>query len=806
MSRLASWITDGLYVRCYLSTAGDFIALGTESDYPFQPGGTPPGIPLNWNPQIGGTNANLADVNFTTTSVGVFSISQVTTTAPKPNVTYGIFMLVSPVVGSRYLVTFQVRTMQNKNPIGWYAKLINYNTSAQLNYVLDTSQSDWEDVAIWTDIIPSGMTALRIDVGAQLPATINPDGSNQTWGIQFTNVAVTRQDATYPPPTWREITCDCQSLQTRYGRDTKVARYDVGSFSLTALDNDGEYSYRPNHPFGLRPGRFMRATIGHVRTQFILPGTNGTYLTVPDDAPLQISGSIDIRARVFPTTGWGAGPPEQAIVSRYKTNGTRAFIFEITSTGYLKWFQSADGFSFTGYTATALAATGATWVRVVWNATNRHLNFYYAPESLQEPTVWTALGGFLTTTETRINPNNIGTLEIGSYSGGTAGPFNGRLSRVIIRNGISGPVVLDAGEGDISKPERPTQFECATGQTVTCVPDGPTVIQPLDINPIPLFFGIIDSIQNNFTLDGKATTTFTLTDTSALLANQNVPTAVTSEVYSGNRFNILLTAAGWHPTMRVVDVGQWVQQPILGNGRTISDELGLIADSEGGYFFADRAGNIVYHDRNWPNVDPYQMSVYADILAEQTTGTLPKIDPIPDAANKVTICANALEVEWSRDRIINILQLANAGGVARTFTDSVSQQKYGPYTYQRLDFLNSDSHQEYLTQRASDIMDGYTDAIQRVNGVTFKPRSSAVYTYMQNAFLNQLVRVRYEHPTEGWGYAVVNRIQAIEQTITINDWEVQFKLDAPISFNFWERSPSGKGWDQAVWDTDVWDG
>jgi hypothetical protein len=321
-----------------------------------------------------------------------------------------------------------------------------------------------------------------------------------------------------------------------------------------------------------------------------------------------------------------------------------------------------------------------------------------------------------------------------------------------------------------------------------------------------LYYGIIDSLQDSFTLDGHATVIINCVDVSSLLANQDVMTSGsdTWTYLSGARFNGMLTAAGWHPTKRSVMPGVFTQQAVFANGRSYRDELGLIADSEGGYFFADRQGNIVYNDRTWSTIR--HRTVYAEILAVRAGPTnLDPVDDFPTILNPTVICARELSTSWSRDRIVNVLSLANQGGTAVVTTDVASQRKFGPRTYQRLDFLNVNSEPDYLALRTQDIMDGYTDAILRVNTVSFKP-GPGDFWWLMTAWFNDAVRVRYEHPTEGWGFAIVSHIQGIEYAIDANDWVATLMLDDPDTFTYWTAAPPGEGWDSATWDEDVWDG
>ena len=104
------------------------------------------------------------------------------------------------------------------------------------------------------------------------------------------------------------------------------------------------------------------------------------------------------------------------------------------------------------------------------------------------------------------------------------------------------------------------------------------------------------------------------------------------------------------------------------------------------------------------------------------TKPLPIIDDILTLVGAPKVCPFELITDWSRERVVNILSLANQGGVAALYEDDASQKKYGPYTHQRHDFVNSNAHPEYLDTRAVDFMDGYAEAVLRVNSVAFRPK------------------------------------------------------------------------------------
>lgn len=306
----------------------------------------------------------------------------------------------------------------------------------------------------------------------------------------------------------------------------------------------------------------------------------------------------------------------------------------------------------------------------------------------------------------------------------------------------------------------------------------------------PMFYMVVDSLEDAYSMDGHAITTISCVDPTTVMSNMPTPTlpAPFAGYTSGQRILSILDSVGY--VARSAMGGQFIQQRITANGRTLRDEAGVTADSEGGNLFADREGRITYKDRTWVSVDPQLNTVQAQLLARpHDADIMPIVDGVPTVALAPLVCTNALEVEWNRERLINSVELANSGGTAERFEDGASRLAYGTYTYQRNDFVNditASNAGNYLSLRAHDLMDGYAAPVQRVNRVSYRPMANRdvgeIWWFTLNVFLNWLVRVWYAHPTNLWGYAVVTHVQSINHSITTKDWTVELAVDAPVSF------------------------
>lgn len=322
----------------------------------------------------------------------------------------------------------------------------------------------------------------------------------------------------------------------------------------------------------------------------------------------------------------------------------------------------------------------------------------------------------------------------------------------------------------------------------------------------PQAYGVIDQLQDAVTREGKAATQITALDPTTIFSNRSTPTLPGTNT-ADKRLTEVMKYLGYPRFL--TDVGVWTMQEIQSSGRSLRDELGVTADSEGGSVFADRQGNIVYKNRNWITTDDRLTKVGANLWAKPESDQ-PYFDHTPDQPDIVTICLASLQTDWGMSRVVNLVDLANAGGTAEIYQDLASQKKRGPRTYSRHDFVLDDFYSDmnnWLQIRANDIMNGYTEPKLRLNRVTYRPGiEENDWTYTLRVFLNWLVRVWYQNAVSGTGWLIVTHIQSIEHRVTPTDWETTLSLDLPT---YYADAPVQNviAWDQpgAKWDTTaVW--
>lgn len=333
----------------------------------------------------------------------------------------------------------------------------------------------------------------------------------------------------------------------------------------------------------------------------------------------------------------------------------------------------------------------------------------------------------------------------------------------------------------------------------------------------PICFGVIDRIKTDMQPDGKATVAMTVYDTTSYTSDiptpqisfMNPSMANDPDALSGNRVNALLNYAGLASVMRVIDPGVFPMQNVAESGRGLREEIGVTGDSEGGAFFGERDGTIVYRDRSWPTRDPRGGVVQANFTAFPNGLNVDLApDDVPTDPNAPVICPGSMDTDWSLERVINTITLAVTGGTKQFFRDDTSQKENGIRTYQRLDFVNTTyttlSVNTQLAARAQDIFSTSLKALLRVQRLSFRP-APATWEFTFSFFLNWLVRVFYYNRQGTWGFSTVVRIQSIEHRITPTDWVVTCDIDQPIAYtDDLVPLPPG-GWDVADWDAAVWD-
>jgi hypothetical protein len=200
-----------------------------------------------------------------------------------------------------------------------------------------------------------------------------------------------------------------------------------------------------------------------------LPGVAGNYLSVPDEAALDITGDIDIRVQVA-MDDWTPAATSTFISKRLSTGDQRSFSMGINTTGILNFQWSIDGtapLNARSATVTTGISDGQTkWVRATLDVDNgssgNDVKFFLSDDGA----TWTQLGTTVTTAG--VTSIHSGTAPV---TLGTTQPSIDMLAGKVYRAQIYSDLtetnkVLDVDTSVITTGAA-TTFTALTGQTVT---------------------------------------------------------------------------------------------------------------------------------------------------------------------------------------------------------------------------------------------------------------------------------------------------------------------------------------------------
>lgn len=203
-----------------------------------------------------------------------------------------------------------------------------------------------------------------------------------------------------------------------------------------------------------------------------LPGSNGNYASTPDAAVLDITGDIDIRARVA-LDDWTPAAT-QTLVSKRGAAGQRSWQLDVVATsGVLRlgWTEDGTTFILESSTAAPTVSDGARlWIRATLDVDDGGGNYvvkFYTGGAGETP-AWVQLGATVTIAA---GPTSIfsstSPVECGSSVGGTTQLMAGALYRAQIYDGIGGTLVFDADFSTAEEPYATFTESSANAATVT---------------------------------------------------------------------------------------------------------------------------------------------------------------------------------------------------------------------------------------------------------------------------------------------------------------------------------------------------
>jgi hypothetical protein len=274
-----------------------------------------------------------------------------------------------------------------------------------------------------------------------------------------------------------------------------------------------------------------------------LPGVTSNFLSVPDEAALDITGDIDLRSQVAlddwtPSISFGA-------ISKFSNNivSDRSYELAVRPTGVLRlaFTNSAVVTREVDSTVAVSFADGSTgWIRATLDVDNgasgNDIKFFTSDDGV----TWTQLGSTVTAagvTSLQVSTTNV---DIGRRLGNATFNAPATVYRAQILNGIDGTPVLDVDTSVISTGAA-TSFNALTGQTVTINRSTSGRKSVAVVSPVWLF-GTDDymEVADNDLLDFGATDSFTM-----LAVHRPWATQGTNDTLLGKKANTTNTTQGY---------------------------------------------------------------------------------------------------------------------------------------------------------------------------------------------------------------------------------------------------------------------
>lgn len=190
-----------------------------------------------------------------------------------------------------------------------------------------------------------------------------------------------------------------------------------------------------------------------------LPGRAGNFASTPDSVAASITGDLDIRILAAMQV-WASGST-YTLLSKRQTTGQASYRVGVNNGGGLFLEFSQNGTTLVSINSTNVVpfANGAAgWLRATRVSSSGAVDLQYSTDNV----TFTSLIGGTGATGALFDSSSI--VEIGSTLGGGTQNVNAKVFRAQIRNGISGPVVVDFNATDAAAGAG-SWVSSATGET-----------------------------------------------------------------------------------------------------------------------------------------------------------------------------------------------------------------------------------------------------------------------------------------------------------------------------------------------------
>lgn len=372
--------------------------------------------------------------------------------------------------------------------------------------------------------------------------------------------------------------------------------------------------------------------------------------------------------------------------------------------------------------------------------------------------------------------------------------FETGTAQIVLRNtdarfspwNLSGPYVT-AGRTNI-RPWRPVRISRTHATTV------------LGINAKQyIFYGYMTAFNESYSNNALNTVTVSCVDELGRLARYNgyAQTPQGAGETLRDRIDRILSNAGY--------TGIYYSPPRVSTtfqattlAQNTLTELKLLADSEGGIFYA------------LPYESPYLVFLDRLALAEPSGVPIPNLydssssDPL---AFKFTNMTQA----YQGDLVATSAAIGRVGGTVQRYTDQSARALYGDLQYSRTDLITESD--DYCLSLARQRVDTYKDAQQVITSITMKPQMGpheppVAVVLPQNMWLlttgsiGLMSKINVTSKPPGMSSPVTGQyvIDSVQHNVTMEDWTVTWGLSPADVF-----VTSAGLWDTGgVWDSSTW--
>lgn len=268
---------------------------------------------------------------------------------------------------------------------------------------------------------------------------------------------------------------------------------------------------------------------------------------------------------------------------------------------------------------------------------------------------------------------------------------------------------------------------------------------------------------------------------SLLAAWVGAPVApVGADEMTGARFGRILTALGYpHASSIAPGTTPLAATDLSGSGVA---QLLEVVDSEGGAFYIEGDGTIVFEDRG-------------SLLRETRSNT-----------SQVTFSAGSVFVrdvmpDSGDNQIVNRVSMTRDGGVEQLVEDSGSQAVYGPMSWKRTGLpVESDV---WVAGTAGYNLARWKTPFPRIKSVTMDPvqAPALMWPHALGRRIHDRATVSLVNSRSGVTFAHGAFIEGTEHRFSQNAWSTTFALS---SAEPWGAFAGAGVWDSSVWDTAKW--